>query len=986
MLGKTVPALLCSLLICGTSSAGLNTHNTTGTAMEQIKTEISVSNVAESDRAPLKSHITNMNATGYIGTNLKNNIKLWQINAYRNNKNIVDQIAFAKDNVCGFETVLGYDHFGVDKYFDIDIVERTNGKAIAWTLKSIPSSFGDRDIRFANDSEAITDWYGAKQLWVKLDASEITSPVGIRMAFEENHTGRESYRVKSGAAITLIGETTSAVTADDDGYASVPKGFVGYMAFPLDNDTFELYYNEGGNGRLDINKVVQFQLSVKGDSGMLNKTLYMDEFGIVGIVDGETPPAQAEAGQTYKTVWDMHAITQNTGHPSVAIQWYGEFAGKLLTGMAYSYKISPSDELKAAADELVDDLKKAQGDDGYLGVFTGGARYSIHSPNWDLWNQYHCITGLLEWHNATGNTDALDVARKAADLIYETFRDRSYLVAGGFETNRGIAHGFAQLYQATGEQKYINEAERIIQKDCMDAVGWYKTALKGGHFYLSSSNRWEVLHMIMTLGILYEATGKREYYDVMSAVWEDILETDVHNGGGFTTDECAQGDPYRNGIIETCCTVAWLAFTNEYYKYNKSVAVADEFERTYYNAMLGSLLDTDKYCAYNTPMNGIQGSCGHYDGRRVASQQDISFQYNSGSPDMNCCQANLARGIGQLSEWAAVSEGNKLYLNYFGNSNIETSVGGKKVALRQTTAYPQNGAISIEVNDLTEPAEFSLLVRVPTWAYGSVATVDGMRTVLKAGEYYEIQKTWHNGDKVSLDIAIPFMFWAGAGAQTGLTSAFYGPVLLTLDQAHTSAEAETAFDAEDFEKAAISSGTAGGCMLFFDVPTPNGTVRLTDFASAGKYNGESSPSSYMSWLNVSGVPNGEQNAHKRWQSSSKLKIVFDENIAPEHTMYYPGETVRFKVALPQNASYEIVSENGLDISCDDGVYSFVMPNESVKIGVEFKQIPPPASAPENNTGLAGWKIALITVSSVVGAAAIGVGAAIAVKKRKKSRK
>ena len=144
----------------------------------------------------------------------------------------------------------------------------------------------------------------------------------------------------------------------------------------------------------------------------------------------------------------------------------------------------------------------------------------------------------------------------------------------------------------------------------------------------------------------------------MSNLWYSILETDIHNTGGFTTNEGAQGNPYKEGVIETCCTIAWLAFTNEFYRYAQLVEVADEFERSYYNGLLGSLLDNDKYCTYNSPMDGVQGTCGHYDGRKVSSQQDISFQYHSDSPDMNCCQANFARGLGQLSQWALMTDNN----------------------------------------------------------------------------------------------------------------------------------------------------------------------------------------------------------------------------------------------------------------------------------------------------------------------------------------
>lgn len=989
MFGKTIPAILCSLLIAGANTTTIKNNTAEYDTMEQIKTSTADSITEIRTRTPLKSYLTDMELSGYVGTNIKNNIKFWQISAYRNNRNIIDQIARAQNNTDGFENVLGTDYFGVDGYFDIDIAERSGGKSIGWTLKSVPSSFGDRDIRFSADGNAVTDWTGAEELWVKIDASDVPSPVGIRTSFEENAVGRESFRLRSGVTVTLRSDGVSTdVNTDGDGYVTLPARFGGYMALPLDDAHFERYYQENGNGRLDLSNVVQFQIAVKGDADMIGKTLYIDEFAAVGNVGGDALPDGAENGKTYKTVWDMQGLSPKSDSDSSSLPWYGEFAGKLLTGMAYSYKIFPDPQLKAAADEIVTELGKAQGGDGYLGVYVGGARFSIAASNWDLWNHYHCITGLLEWHKITGNVQALEIARKAADLIYETFKDRSYLVVGGFETNRGIAHGYAQLYQTTGDEKYLREAERIIVNDCADENGWYKTALNGGHFYLTSSNRWEVLHMIMTLGILYEETGNREYYDVMSAVWEDILQTDVHNDGGFTTNEGAQGDPYLTGVIETCCTVAWMAFTNEYYKYNKTVAVADEFERSYYNAMLGSLLDTDKYCTYNTPTDGIQGSCGYYDGRRVSSQQDISFQYNSGSPDMNCCQANLARGLGQLSEWAAVTDGDRLYINYFGNSNIKTTVGGNKVAVRQTTAYPVDGAVKIEISGLDKAARFTLMIRVPTWAHGSVAVADGKRTVLREGEYYAIDKEWKNGDTVDLDIALPFMYWTGERDKKLTASVYRGPILLTLDEAYApNVASQTIFDALGFESANVASGTAQGCMLFCDVKTENGdTVRLTDFASAGKYNGASSPSSYRTWLYISGCPLPVENAHERWTNSEKFILIFDGNIVTDRAAYYPGETVRFKAIVPDGKRIkEIVSDEVTDISFDNGEYYFTMPAMSVSVGITFDGIETekPEYKPNGRSDAAA--IAIGCTAGAVGTAAAAAAAVMIVKKRKRKR-
>jgi DUF1680 family protein len=733
--------------------------------------------------------------------------------------------------------------------------------------------------------------------------------------------------------------------------------------------------------------VAQFQIAVRGDSEMVGKTLYIDEFAVVGDVDGTELPFKHDIPGTYKVVWGLHGLANDNGYSPSSLYWYGEFVGKLLTGMAYSYRVEPNEDLLNSALEIIADLKEAQGADGYLGTYVGGSRYSISTVNWDIWNQYHIISGLLEWYKLTNNEDALDIAKKCIDCIYETFKDRSYIVAGGFETNRAIAHGYTQMYKITGDIKYLNEAERIIVEDCKaDPTGWYQAALKKFHFYQSNNSRWELLHMMMALGVLYEETGNQEYYDVMSYIWKDIAKTDIHNTGGFTTNEGAHGSPYMEGVVETCCTIAWLAFTNEYYRYSKSVYVADEFERSYMNGLLGSLLDNDKYCTYNTTPDGVQGESGSYDGRRVPSQQDISFQYNVNSPDMNCCQANLARGLGQLSQWALLTEGDKLYLNYYGTSNILTKVDGKDVIISQKTSYPLDGAIELKVSGLAEPTKFKLLLRVPTWAYGSTAVIDGERVILKEGTYYEVERTWENGDSIQLDIELSYHFWKGEQVQEEFASVYYGPILLTLDEYYAPGyNQKTVFDAEDFENAEITSGALSGSLMYFDIPTTEGVIRLVDYSSAGKYNGMSHPSTYWSWLTVKHVPNTSAYYTERWQTSNKYKVIFTSEIILERSEYYVGELVTFELFNYGNLPISgIVTQSDIDITEENGVYSFIMPNEEVSLSVKATEeqpnnpTPTPTPTPSDDADKGcGGSIVPTTLSIV-----LCTGAATIVKAKK----
>lgn len=887
-----------------------------------------------------------------------------------------------------------------DLYADWDVLMARGrkgyaGNSLRWTLERTNSEYSDRDIRFGNDTNAVTDWTGAKELWAYVDASEVKADAEVRFAFEENGVGRASYRLKQGAEIKLQknGEDLSRmrkVSAGAGGYVTLPRGFAGFVRMPLDEETFEKYWGENDNNVLDLNKVVQFQLSVKGSDAMVGNSVYMDSFAVAGTVDGTSFPVQTDLGEenTYREIWNLEGLQPRNGYDGGVMIWYGEFAGKLLTGMAFGYKATQDAELKTAGDELVADLAAAQGADGYLGTYSGGARFSIDANNWDLWNHYHCIVGLLEWYEITGTQTAFRTAKKALDCVYETFKDRSYLVGGGFETNRGIAHGYAMMYQATGEQKYLDEAERIIQQDCQDANGWYKKALGGGHFYQSSSARWEVLHMIMTLGILYEETGNREYYEVMESVWYSILQTDIHNTGGFTTNEGACGDPYRTGVIETCCTVAWMAFTNEYYKYSKTVEAADELERSYLNGMLGSLLEDDKYVSYNTPMNGVVGTAGGYDGRRVPSQQDIAFQYNGGSPDFNCCQANLARGLGQIVEWAAMTDEDELYLNYYGESAIQTKVAGAAVTLKQTTQYPLNGNIRLEIQGLEKNTSFALKLRIPAWAQGSRVALNGESLYgVRAGEYFEIQKEWKNGDVVTLELAVSFRYWTGEDTLTGCAAVYYGPVLLALDQSFAPGYTQnTRFTTQQLESAVITEGTYTDTMLNFTVKLGSETVRLVDFASAGKYNGGSVPSTYWSWLKVPDAPKAiefEKGGRAVWQNTARREVSFGEHIRFENAMYLPGETVSFAVEVPDGKQVDKILVSGVEaVEEKDGSYAFVMPAAEVRVEVTLKdgQQTDSSGGSEGESSSSGCGS---IVSGAVGVTALAIAAAVLGKKRKK---
>lgn len=485
------------------------------------------------------------------------------------------------------------------------------------------------------------------------------------------------------------------------------------------------------------------------------------------------------------------AFADPEGSTVFKTMWHGEFPGKILAGMAQALRLFGLPETRRAGDAMVDRFKAVQGEDGYLGPWPVATRFDGDRNKWDTWGHYHCIIGLYQWYLATGNRDALDVAVAAADCIYNHFigGNRRFVAQNWAECNFAIAHGFALLQQETGRPEYLEAAEYIIQDELkleyedfytkrVLACDWLTAAKQGKAYYQSNQTRWEGLHVLLALAPLYEITGKQEYYDTLAHYWQSIVDCDRHNFGGFGTGEAAEGKPYTGGS-ETCNTVAWMALSTEFLKLSKRSTVADELELSFFNAALGSLAENSYEFSYMNPMSG----------NRDSALQVLAEHGFEGGRELSCCQANGARGITQLAEWAVLSDGDSMYINFYGTSNMELlTPAGKKLKLEQQTDYPRSGSVKLVLslppeNDKAEGERFTLLLRIPAWSASTSVALNGVAlSGMEAGGYYPIQREWKDGDIIELSLDMAIRYWKGEQECAGKESIFWGPILMARKQ------------------------------------------------------------------------------------------------------------------------------------------------------------------------------------------------------------
>ena len=484
------------------------------------------------------------------------------------------------------------------------------------------------------------------------------------------------------------------------------------------------------------------------------------------------------------------------------VMWAGEFAGKYLTAAVQVLRLTGDRELREVVAGVVAELVSLQAENGYLGPWPSPHGLTNRAPNcrqgaplweperggdtWDAWGHYH----VMCWHADSGDAAALRCARRMADRLCEMYLGAAsprLVDTGWSKVNLAPAHSLALLHRVTGEARYLQLAEQLVAEFAARDSGGQPLAgnyvdgpLSGLEYFELPNTGWESLHSVMALAELYPLTSNMRYRDALQRIWWSVTATDRHNNGGFSSGEMAVGDPYDLGAIETCCTIAWIALSVEMLRLTGDALVADEIELSTLNAVLGLHSASGRWVTYDTPP----------DGRRIDSGVTLGWQGREGSPELNCCSVNGARGLGMVSDWALMKDAEGLLLNWYGPSELRAPLreSAVQVTLRQHTRYPVEGRVALRVAP-SAPVRFRLKLRIPRWSRDTTAAVNGTPVgPVEPGAYLAIERTWRDGDLVDLDFDLSVHCWPGHNARAGTTSLYRGPLLLAFDARYNDVE------------------------------------------------------------------------------------------------------------------------------------------------------------------------------------------------------
>ncbi|WP_231401937.1 beta-L-arabinofuranosidase domain-containing protein [Panacibacter microcysteis] len=219
-------------------------------------------------------------------------------------------------------------------------------------------------------------------------------------------------------------------------------------------------------------------------------------------------------------------------------------------------------------------------------------------------------------------------------------------------------------------------------------------------------------------------------------------------GGMFGADENARkgyDDPRQ--AVETCGMVEQMASDELLIGITGDPMWADNCEDVAFNTYPAAVMPDFKGLRYLTAPNMvISDSKNHSPGLQNEGPFLSMNPFSS-----RCCQHNHAQGWPYYAEhlWMATPD-NGIAAMLYSSSEVTAKVGnGKEVTLKQTTNYPFDEKIMIEVNG---SGEFPLYMRIPGWCTRSALSINGKPVTgnFEAGSYARIERKWSNGDKIEL--------------------------------------------------------------------------------------------------------------------------------------------------------------------------------------------------------------------------------------------
>ena len=476
--------------------------------------------------------------------------------------------------------------------------------------------------------------------------------------------------------------------------------------------------------------------------------------------------------------------------------------GKLIDSMVRLAAHTGDERLLMLKRHVVAEIIKTQEPDGYIGTLKTATRMV---GLWDVHEMGYLVYGLLSDYRFFHEESSLAAARKLADYILLHWDklpadwDEQTTIATHVSVT-GLERTLLTLTAVTGDTRY---RDFVITTRALPA--WKPAIVIGrrtgieGHVYAYVARCLAQLELFRSMPDEHLLEPTRQAMRFLTAADGMTIGGGVGQWEIWTADQDGRGE-----LGETCATAYLLRVYDSLLRLNGDPLYGDLMERTIYNALFAAQSPDGRRIRYWTP----------FEGPRVYHPTDTF-----------CCPCNFRRIIAELPQMIYYRAGLGIAINLYTSSQTKLDLdAGLFVVLRQETAYPSDGRVTIHI-DSSHPATFPLQLRLPRWCAAAQATINGAAIAApQAGTFWVIEREWKQGDQVTLELPMPWRLVLGRQRQAGRVALMRGPMIYGLNPAQNPPLAK--LDASDLGRLTLIPATLGEVESDTTVRTSGTACRL----------------------------------------------------------------------------------------------------------------------------------------------------------------
>jgi len=526
---------------------------------------------------------------------------------------------------------------------------------------------------------------------------------------------------------------------------------------------------------------------------------------------------------------DSEVMWQELEDPNEMWHWGADYPGRWLGTMALLSRHTGEDYgVRRVAKRLI----------GYQQADGGFHPFSSPIDYKEWFGMGRGLVGLMDYHAATGDQEALDAAGRLCGFYAEQYPEFGPYM---YECYSNGLEGLVALAYLTGDPRALQMAHLVAERSMAFQQVWQSTTVSpqgrrspcGGQVHCQITTARGLLD-------LCELSGDQRYLESVLALHDYISRNtlSIAGGVGFYFNR-----PEEN---EACADADWLRLNLQLWRLTGEMRFLDFAEQTLTNQIPFVQASNGAFCY----LRGLQN--------RSGAAFDV------------CCSHHAPRALWEVMRYAVTAEPGLLSVNLFLDAATAMSVGDgdERITLTSTVRIePETFTVDLDLA-LASPARFAVRIRVPAWANGDALSIDG-QAVTPGGQpgAIVVERTWNDGARITVRFQIRARIVRGYRIGEYLVDAekaavMHGPRLFCLSDQHNPTVPQ--------HLVRLRAGRNGRGAISIENPD-----RLT--ASGTGPNGTMLPVVFTPISATGGNPNGIGRSHPALASPFRVWVPIEED-------------------------------------------------------------------------------------------------------------